>query len=302
MVAPGAAAALARHGRHLSALVRTNVPLCFAISTLLRQNLLRQLLRRPGARGAARLAGRGRQPLPRRRGRGADLSTWINDSGGLICSPSSPLVIMVQHQRPRSRWSCSCRWSAVIAAGSTRPRGRIGALSARQPPGRRRGHRLPGRDVRRGAGGEGGRGRGAGDRPLPQPQRRAPQGGAARTACSTQMLDSRSFGTSVNLGTGVILLLAGQAMRAGTFTVGDFALFVYYLAASPISPRLIGLHAGALQAGRRVGRAHGRACCQGAPAAALVEHSPIYVHGDAARRPAARRTPADRLRRWKCAG
>ncbi|MBA3944883.1 MAG: ABC transporter ATP-binding protein [Herpetosiphonaceae bacterium] len=35
----------------------------------------------------------------------------------------------------------------------------------------------------------------------------------------------------VNLGTGVILLLAGGSMRRNTFTVGDFALFVTYLAA-----------------------------------------------------------------------
>jgi ATP-binding cassette subfamily B protein len=34
---------------------------------------------------------------------------------------------------------------------------------------------------------------------------------------------------TVNLGTGFILLLGAQAMRAGTFTVGDFALFVSYL-------------------------------------------------------------------------
>lgn len=34
---------------------------------------------------------------------------------------------------------------------------------------------------------------------------------------------------TVNLGTGLILLLGAQAMRAGTFTVGDFALFVSYL-------------------------------------------------------------------------
>ncbi len=37
------------------------------------------------------------------------------------------------------------------------------------------------------------------------------------------------FSNSVNLGTGLILLLAGAKMRAGTFTVGDFSLFVYYL-------------------------------------------------------------------------
>jgi ATP-binding cassette subfamily B protein len=34
---------------------------------------------------------------------------------------------------------------------------------------------------------------------------------------------------TVNLGTGLILLLGAQAMRAGTFSVGDFALFVSYL-------------------------------------------------------------------------
>ncbi|MGH2460647.1 MAG: ATP-binding cassette domain-containing protein [Chloroflexota bacterium] len=33
----------------------------------------------------------------------------------------------------------------------------------------------------------------------------------------------------VTFGTGVVLLVAGQAMRAGTFTVGDFSLFVVYL-------------------------------------------------------------------------
>ncbi|MDQ0899684.1 ABC transporter ATP-binding protein [Paenibacillus sp. V4I7] len=43
-----------------------------------------------------------------------------------------------------------------------------------------------------------------------------------------ELLDS-VFSNSVNLGTGLILLLAGTKMRAGTFTVGDFALFVYYL-------------------------------------------------------------------------
>jgi len=44
----------------------------------------------------------------------------------------------------------------------------------------------------------------------------------------TQGLES-IFANTVNLGTGLILLLAAQAMRTGEFTVGDFALFVYYL-------------------------------------------------------------------------
>lgn len=44
----------------------------------------------------------------------------------------------------------------------------------------------------------------------------------------TEVLDS-IFSNSVNLGTGLILLLAGQKMRGGEFTIGDFSLFVYYL-------------------------------------------------------------------------
>ncbi|OCT13707.1 ABC transporter ATP-binding protein [Paenibacillus pectinilyticus] len=44
----------------------------------------------------------------------------------------------------------------------------------------------------------------------------------------SELLDS-VFSNSVNLGTGLLLLLAGTKMRAGTFSVGDLALFVYYL-------------------------------------------------------------------------
>ncbi|MFD3156381.1 ATP-binding cassette domain-containing protein [Haloimpatiens sp. FM7330] len=44
----------------------------------------------------------------------------------------------------------------------------------------------------------------------------------------TQLVNS-IYSNAVNLGIGLILLLAGQAMRDGSFSVGDFALFVYYL-------------------------------------------------------------------------
>ncbi|QAY67118.1 ABC transporter ATP-binding protein [Paenibacillus protaetiae] len=37
------------------------------------------------------------------------------------------------------------------------------------------------------------------------------------------------FSNTVNLGTGLILLLAGHKMRGGSFTIGDFSLFIYYL-------------------------------------------------------------------------
>ncbi len=49
-----------------------------------------------------------------------------------------------------------------------------------------------------------------------------------RDALLTQALDS-VFANTVSLGTGLILLLAADGMRTGHFTVGDFALFVFYL-------------------------------------------------------------------------
>jgi ATP-binding cassette subfamily B protein len=45
----------------------------------------------------------------------------------------------------------------------------------------------------------------------------------------SEALDS-VFNNTSRIGTAILLLLAAQAMRAGDFTVGDFALFVYFLA------------------------------------------------------------------------
>lgn len=45
----------------------------------------------------------------------------------------------------------------------------------------------------------------------------------------TQLIDS-IYNNAVTLGTGLILLLSGQAIMAGSFTLGDFAIFIYYLA------------------------------------------------------------------------
>ena len=51
---------------------------------------------------------------------------------------------------------------------------------------------------------------------------------AMRARCWRNSLSTMQ-GIAVTFGVGVMLLLAGQAMAAGRFTVGDFALFTYYL-------------------------------------------------------------------------
>jgi len=52
---------------------------------------------------------------------------------------------------------------------------------------------------------------------------------AVRERVFDQLLGS-VFWNAVHLGTGAILLMAGQAMQEGRFGVGDFALFTFYLA------------------------------------------------------------------------
>jgi ATP-binding cassette subfamily B protein len=52
-----------------------------------------------------------------------------------------------------------------------------------------------------------------------------------RAAVRDRLLEEMLKGSFwiVNLGTGVVLIFAGRALSSGTFTVGDLALFVYYL-------------------------------------------------------------------------
>jgi ATP-binding cassette subfamily B protein len=100
---------------------------------------------------------------------------------------------------------------------------------------------------------------------------------AVRDRVFDQMLHS-IFWNAVNFGVGFILLFAGQSMASGSFTVGDFALFVYFLGWITDFTSLFGvIVARYKQAGvsfTRMVRLLG-----GAPAEKLVEPGPIYLSG-----------------------
>ena len=66
-----------------------------------------------------------------------------------------------------------------------------------------------------------------------------------------RLLDS-VFANTVNLGTGVILILAGRAMSGDSFSVGDFALFVYYMGFVTGITQQVGRLIATVQAGFRV--------------------------------------------------
>jgi len=80
--------------------------------------------------------------------------------------------------------------------------------------------------------------------------------------------------TAVSYGIGVTLLLAGQAMAAGTFTVGDFALFVYYLWFTTELPLDLGAFIGDYKT-QEVSIRRMAELVQPEPPAVLVEHHPL---------------------------
>ena len=116
----------------------------------------------------------------------------------------------------------------------------------------------------------------------------------------SELLDS-VFHNTVNLGTGVILLLAGQEMRAGTFTIGDFALFVYYLGFVTDFTALIGSRWAWY---RRVGVSLGRLLelLQDAPPETVVQHSRVYMHGELPDIPYTPKTDAHHLDTLQASG
>jgi ATP-binding cassette subfamily B protein len=91
------------------------------------------------------------------------------------------------------------------------------------------------------------------------------------------------FRNAVNLGTGMVFILAAQAMQqsmdgTSAFTVGDLALFVYYLNHITLlitfSGELIALYRQSRVSVERIGR-----LMEGAPVEALTEFSPVYMDG-----------------------
>lgn len=89
---------------------------------------------------------------------------------------------------------------------------------------------------------------------------------------------SSIFRNATTIGTGIILILAAQAMQAKTFTVGDFALFVYYLAFISELTTFFGLVVARYQQlGVSVDRLY--RLMQDAPRMALIEPCDTYLDG-----------------------
>jgi ATP-binding cassette subfamily B protein len=105
-------------------------------------------------------------------------------------------------------------------------------------------------------------------------------GGRRKAAMRDRLLEEllRASFWVVNLGTGAVLVIAGRSMRSGAFSVGDLALFVFYLGVFQDVVRDFGAgQAGYRQLSVSFGRMH--ELLQGRPARELVASDSIFEHG-----------------------
>jgi ATP-binding cassette subfamily B protein len=107
------------------------------------------------------------------------------------------------------------------------------------------------------------------------------------------LLNSVSWNMA-SLGTGLILIMAGGAMRSGSFTVGDFALFVIYIEMVAEFAAILGEF---LAMYKQTGVCLKRLfhLLQGAPRKELVKRGPVYLRGKLPRIPPIARSQAHRL-------
>jgi ATP-binding cassette, subfamily B, bacterial len=114
------------------------------------------------------------------------------------------------------------------------------------------------------------------------------------------LLDS-IFRNTGNLSTGVILLLAGQAMRTGALTIGDFSLFVFMVAGISDMTTFGGM-AVARYKQLTVSIERMYRLLTGAPREALVERASFNLEAPAPPLIHPERTPADRLQTLEVRG
>jgi ATP-binding cassette subfamily B protein len=271
-------------------LISTNVPFFVHTMTLLRKNLLRQILRRPGALALPDSPG---EAISRFRGDVFEISLfalWLNDITGMIAFGVVAILVMTSISpsitglailpfifvgilantatRRIEEYRRASRKAAGIVTGFIGELfGAAQAVKAATSEESVLAHFDEINDERRVV--------------------------SLKDRLFNEFLHSL-FRNAVNLGTGVVLILAGRAMQQGTFTVGDFALFVFYLEGISELTTFSGLLVARYkQIGVSVERM--ARLMEGAPPEALVEFSPIYLDGTLPDVVYPAKTDADRL-------
>jgi ATP-binding cassette subfamily B protein len=255
-------------------LVLTNVPFFVNTLALLRRNMLRHILQQPGASALPDSPG---EAISRFRGDVFEIplfALWLNDILGLLASGVAALAMMFSiHARIALFTVLPFAGVAFLSNAATR---RIEHY-------RRESRRTTGivtgfiaemfgaaQAIQVATGEESVLGR---FRRINEERGRM----AVRDRVFHEILHAL-FRNSVNVGTGIVLLLAAREMARGAFTVGDFALFVFYMGFLSELTTFAGLLVARYkQIGVSVERMY--RLMQNAPAGTLVEHGEVYMHG-----------------------
>lgn len=271
-------------------LIATNVPFFVHTMTLLRKNLLAHILRRPGASALPDSPG---EAISRFRGDVFEISLfalWMNDILGMIAFAVVAIVTMLSINVPITLVSVLPLVFVGVLASSTTKRieqyrrasrkasgivtgfigeffGAVQAVKVATAEDSVLGHFDEINNARRKV--------------------------VIRERLFNTILGSL-FRNAVDLGTGMILILAGQAMVRGTFTVGDFSLFVFMLGGiselTTFSGLLVARYKQISVSVERMSR-----LMEGAPPEALTEPGPVYLDGKLPEVIYPEKTPEDRL-------
>lgn len=262
----------------------------FTMSALLRRNLLARLLERPGARALSGSAGDAISQFRDDAEQAEDSISWTLDTIGQGLFALVAIIVLL-------------RINATITLAVFVPLGGVVAIT-RMASARIERYRKASRETTAGVTDMLGemfeavqavRNAGADERVIAHFRRR---NDARRTAMLkdrvlTQALDS-VLANTVSLGTGLILLLGAQAIRSGSFTLGDFALFVAYLGFVADFTQWLGRFLAHYKQ-TAVSLARLTAMLDGDPPGTLVEHTPLYLTGALPEVPALVKADADRL-------
>jgi ATP-binding cassette subfamily B protein len=263
-------------GRQLGSFgfVYADVPLFAHINTLLRRNLLKHVLNRPGASALPESPG---EAISRFRGDVNEIPLfviWINDILIGALTAGFAIVTMLAIEARITLVALSPFAVVGVLAYTTTRRIEAYRRASRKAAGKVTGFLgeiLGAVQAVKVARAE------AGVNDYFQGLNEARRGAALRDQLFNQVL-SALYGMPSNLSAGVVLILVGQKMAQGSFSVGDLSLFVSYLHSIGAMVSFVGMIAARYKqltvSLERMGR-----LMEGAPPESLIEAGPIYLDG-----------------------
>ncbi|NJN98584.1 MAG: ABC transporter ATP-binding protein, partial [Anaerolineales bacterium] len=260
------------HGVGCLGIIRMNVPFIHTSNTLLHRNMLGRILQRPGAAALPEAPG---EAISRFGGDTTEIPLFalgLNNLFGNALFAGIALLIMLSINPHMTLLAVSPLLLIVVVANAATHRIQLYRQATRQASGI-----VTGFIAETFGAVQAVKVAGAEERvigyfaKLNENRRKA----ALKDRLFNEILGS-IFQNSGDLGTGMVLLLAVQSLQTGTFSVGDFALFVSYLGAVTEFVGYVGfLWARYKQAGVAISRMV--RLLQGAPPLELVKPGPVYL-------------------------